>query len=488
MEILAANISDKIKSVSMAGYKTPGIYIEENSKFPSSVISVETATPAFIGYTEKAQRDGPGDLLNTPLRITSLKEYEQFFGFPKSETGISVDIIASATAVDAKAKIEFPSRFILYYSLQLFFNNGGGACYIVSAGNYNNTGNIDRAALETGLNAIANTDEVTLLLFPDASNMTAATDYYTLHKKAMQQCGQLKDRFLLMDIFMNPALPHKMDVDIGRDLITGTADELKYAAVYYPRIFTALNYYYKIQGTDIDNDESVKVTGSGIFSFSGTLKQFKTEHINYFSAAKDAINNLELLLPASPAAAGIYAKVDKTRGVWKAPANINIAGAIRPEILIRSAEQADLNVDPTAGKSINAIRTFEGMGTALIWGARTLAGNDNEWRYISVRRFFTMVEVSVKKATAPFVFEPNAPKTWKQIKAMIENYLIQQWQAGALQGLKPEEAFFVKAGLNETMTQLDILEGRLIIEIGMAAVKPAEFIIIRLMHKMHTET
>lgn len=471
----------------MAGYKTPGIYIEENSKFPSSIVSVETAIPAFIGYTEKAQRDVPGDLLNKPLRITSLKEYEQFFGFPKPETGISVNIIVSATAVDAKAKIEFPSRFILYYSLQLFFKNGGSACYIVSVGNYNNTGNIDHAALETGLNAVANTDEVTLLLFPDASNMAAATGYYALHKKAMEQCGQLKNRFLLMDIFMNPALPHKMDVDIGRDLITGTAEELKYAAVYYPRIFTTLNYYYKIPGTDIDNDESVKVTASGIFSFSGTLKQFKKEYINYYRAAKDAIDNFELLLPASPAAAGIYAKVDKTRGVWKAPANINIAGAIRPEILISSTEQADLNVDATGGKSINAIRSFEGMGSAIIWGARTLAGNDNEWRYISVRRLFTMVEESVRKATLSFVFEPNNPKTWTLIKSMIENYLTEQWRAGALQGLKPQEAFFVKAGLNETMTQLDILEGRLIIEIGMAAVRPAEFIIIRLMHKMLSE-
>jgi uncharacterized protein len=468
----------------MAGYNTPGIYIEENSKFPPSIISVETAVPAFIGYTEKAQKNEPGDLLNIPYRINSLKEYEQFFGFPKPETGISVNIIASATAIDAKAKIEYPSRFILYYSLQLFFNNGGGACYIVSVASYNNTGIIDRVAMETGLDAIEKIDEVTLLLFPDASNMTAATDYYALHKKAMAQCAELKNRFVLMDVFMNPALPHKMDVDIARDLITGTTDELKYAAVYYPRIFTTIKYSYKTTGTEEDNDDRVRITGSGVFTFSGTLKELKKQYVNYYSAAKDAIKNLELLLPASPAVAGIYVKVDKTRGVWKAPANINISDALRPEILINSAEQADLNIDAASGKSINAVRSFEGIGPAIIWGARTLAGNDNEWRYISVRRFFTMVEVSVKKATAQFVFEPNTPKTWTRIKSMIDNYLIQQWRAGALLGLKPEEAFFVRAGLNETMTQLDILEGRLIIEIGMAAVRPAEFIIIRLMHQM----
>lgn len=471
----------------MAGYKTPGEYIEENSKFPPSIVSVETAIPAFVGYTEKAQNQEPGDLLNIPHRITSLKEYEQFFGFPQPETGIFINIIASATAVDAKAAIENPSAYVMYYSLQLFFINGGGACYIVSVGNYSGNA-IDVAALEKGLKESAKVDEVTLLLFPDASNMTTAMDYYALHKKAMEQCRKLKDRFVLMDVFMNPVLPDKMDIEIARELITGTTEELKYAAVYYPRIYTRLPYYYKTPGTDNDNDEWVQVTGDGIFSFNGTLKELKKNYINYYSAAKDAIRNLELLLPASPAVAGIYAKVDKTRGVWKAPANINISNAVCPEILINSIEQADLNVDTAAGKSINAIRTFEGIGPAIIWGARTLAGNDNEWRYISVRRFFNMVEESVKKATAQFVFEPNDRNTWIGIKSMIENYLMELWRAGALPGLKPEEAFFVRVGLNETMTQLDLLEGRLIVEIGMAAARPAELVIIRFIRKMLTKT
>jgi uncharacterized protein len=472
----------------MAGYKTPGKFIEETPKFPTSIVSVETAIPAFIGYTEKAQKNEPGDLLNVPYRINSLKGYEQFFGFPQPEKGISIDIIASATAIDAKAGIENRSNYIMYYSMQMYFDNGGGPCYIISVGNYNNAGIIDRAALENGLNEAAKSHEITLLLFPDASNMTAATDYYALHKKAMEQCRELKDRFVLMDIFMNPALPDKMDVEIARELITGNTDELKYAAVYYPRIYTKLPYYYKTPGMGNDNDEWVQVTGDGVFSFNGTLKKLKKNYINYYSAAKDAIRNLELLLPASPAVAGIYAKVDKTRGVWKAPANINISNAVCPEIIISSDDQANLNVDSSGGKSINAIRTFEGIGPAIIWGARTLAGNDNVWRYISVRRFFNMVEESLKKATAQFVFEPNDQNTWIGIKSMIENYLMEQWRAGALQGLKPEEAFFVRVGLNETMTQLDLLEGRLIVEIGMAATRPAEFVIIRFIRKMLTKT
>lgn len=188
------------------------------------------------------------------------------------------------------------------------------------------------------------------------------------------------------------------------------------------------------------------------------------------------------LLPVSGAIAGVYAAVDRTRGVWKAPANVSLADVMGPAAKINDAGQEDLNVH-TTGKSINAIRAFTGKGT-LVWGARTLAGNDNEWRYIPVRRFFNMAEESIKKATEPFVFEPNDANTWVRVRAMIENFLTIQWRAGALAGAKPEQAFYVKVGLGETMTAQDILEGRMIVEIGMAVVRPAEFIILKFAHKM----
>ena len=156
---------------------------------------------------------------------------------------------------------------------------------------------------------------------------------------------------------------------------------------------------------------------------------------------------------------------------------------VKPTIKITSKDQQDLNVDTTTGKSINAIRTFTGKGL-LVWGARTLAGNDNEWRYIPVRRFFNMVAESVKKSTCWAVFEPNDANTWIKVKSMIENYLVQKWREGALAGAKPDEAFFVKIGLGTTMTAQDILEGRMNVEIGMAVVRPAEFIILKFYHKM----
>jgi phage tail sheath protein FI len=152
-------------------------------------------------------------------------------------------------------------------------------------------------------------------------------------------------------------------------------------------------------------------------------------------------------------------------------------------VKLDNQQQEDLNVDVNAGKSINAIRPFTGKGT-LVWGARTLAGNDNEWRYISVRRFFNMVEQSVKLSTGWAVFEPNDVNTWIRVKAMIENYLTNLWKAGALAGPTPDAAFFVNIGLGTTMSAVDILEGRMNIEIGMAAVRPAEFIILKFSHKL----
>jgi hypothetical protein len=196
-----------------------------------------------------------------------------------------------------------------------------------------------------------------------------------------------------------------------------------------------------------------------------------------------AINSDLTVVPPSGVMAGIYCQVDQNRGVWKAPANVSLSGITGLTEQINNEEQADLNVDVNAGKSINAIRAFAGRGL-LVWGARTLAGNDNEWRYISVRRFFNMVEESLKKSTNWAVFEPNNAGLWTKVKAMIENYLTLKWREGALAGAKPDDAFFVNVGLGATMTQQDILEGRLIIEIGMAAVRPAEFIVLRFMHKM----
>lgn len=203
-----------------------------------------------------------------------------------------------------------------------------------------------------------------------------------------------------------------------------------------------------------------------------------------FANILEQVTRVMTLQPPSGAVAGVYAAVDRMRGVWKAPANVAVADISGVAVKLNDRAQEDLNVT-TTGKSINAIRSFTGKGS-LVWGARTLAGNDNEWRYVPVRRFFNMAEESIRKATEPFVFEPNDRSTWVRVRAMVENFLTVQWRQGALAGSVPQQAFFVKIGLGETMTAQDILEGRMIVEVGMAVVRPAEFIVLRFAHKMQT--
>lgn len=212
------------------------------------------------------------------------------------------------------------------------------------------------------------------------------------------------------------------------------------------------------------------------------LASIKDNENVLYNQIKAEISQLPLVLPPSSTMAGIYARVDNSNGVWTSPANVGLNYVNKPTYMVDNEQQEDLNVTST-GKSVNAIRTFTGRGT-LVWGARTMAGNDNEWRYISVRRLFNFVEESIQKASEPFVFQANNANTWVRLRAMIENFLNLQWRAGALTGAKPDQAYYVRVGLGQTMTAEDILNGKMIIEIGLAAVRPAEFIVLKFSHKM----
>lgn len=306
--------------------------------------------------------------------------------------------------------------------------------------------------------------------------------------KALDQCAKLQDRFTIIDViqilstdttttainFFRNVTPHLTGF--------GQNKNLSYGAAYYPNLKTTYNYSFKETEVDvIITTDGVAAAGVKLSSLI-SLEPAVQDRAAYFSAIS-AIQRLNITLPPSPAVAGIYAAVDGSRGVWKAPANVSLSSVYDLTDIVTDQEQENMNIDADLGKSVNAIRAFSGKGI-LIWGGRTLDGNSNEWRYISVRRFFIMVEESVKKASAQFVFEPNDANTWVRLRAMIENYLTLLWREGALAGAKPEHAFFVKIGLGQTMTAIDILEGRLIVEIGLAAVRPAEFIILRFMHKM----
>jgi len=691
-------------------FKTPGVYVEEIPKLPPSVAQVETAIPAFVGYTEKAEERGESLILK-PTRISSLLEFRELFGGDNPIDSINVVVDENNNFAVSSVSIDNDTRFLMYDSLRLFYDNGGGDCYIVSVGLYGDTDVMDDFGdenaitpygLRAGVKALEKYDEPTIILFPDAINVDSDGDqtndeggFYSLQQMALQQCAKLQDRVGLFDLKENIAGDLDDAIENYRNNIG--INDLKYGAAYtpyviatYPRDIDLSTFQATIDNMmaadvslqDLSSDsehlalidsyqaaadEMVDVeshltlirsantadgalgTGTEAYSIKAKYLEFKkiidesvdgpavllvfpnlfafcrsaimefqnlyngldastsqiandvntyaqaismwrgaargiiaidkntaTKNLNgglsdaqvhaeyqdsdsntanaawldstvpqvlastkpygdatnaalqlsiakqisndvigefekliayadailgsasgYKNAAQDALysghpvvgNIVKHItksintLPPSGAIAGIYAKVDNTRGVWKAPANVSVNSVSEPSVMISHDEQANINVDAVAGKSINAIRTFIGKGP-LVWGARTLAGNDNEWRYISVRRFFNMVEESCKKATEPFVFEPNDANTWIKVQTMIENFLTLQWRQGALQGAKPEHAFYVAVGLGKTMTAIDILEGRMIVEIGMAVVRPAEFIILQFSHKL----
>lgn len=541
-------------------YLTPGVYVEEISTLPPSVVEVATAIPAFMGYTQTAKDENGNDLSGLVVkRIDSFKEYTDLFGGPEpAPFDIAVDgdgNITSATRrlSDGTTAAGLLPPYMMYYSLKLYFNNGGGTCYIVSVGRY--TDSIAKPDFEDGLAALKKEDEPTLIILVDAVHLT--DDYLPLCQQVLSQCGELKDRFGIFDVLDGDTDATNFRQGIGNS-------NLKYGGAYTPYVKTALSHQYSEDevnitgykygntsddglliiyrgsvatpqavfvsaGTELDfsiDDTSGALTISGLTAEGqsttdiltawaklaaedqgdyglfqagdgkatilettvdvdqdATLLTIQNAYTQLYNRIIAELSRQRVVLPPSAAIAGVYARVDRNRGVWKAPANESLLSVLEPHERYDNIQQGRLNIDPTGGKSINAIRSFAGRGI-LVWGARTLAGNDNEWRYINVRRLFNLIEESIQKSTAFVVFEPNDTTTWLKVKALIESYLYGLWQQGALAGPSPEAAYFVNVGLGKTMTTQDILEGRLIVEIGVAAVRPAEFIILRFFHKL----
>ncbi len=267
-----------------------------------------------------------------------------------------------------------------------------------------------------------------------------------------------------------------LEIDLSKvaanEDVASITDENEIVKFVNPLLGGLLDNFMKLQG-------SIRTDAGAI---EDQLDKNVFDNVPLYQSAVSEIYKELAKLPPSGAIAGIYSQVDNARGIWKAPANVSLANTVKPWVKIDNDQQESLNVDSIGGKSINAIRSFPGQGN-LVWGARTLAGNDNDWRYISVRRLFSMVEKTLKQSTAWAVFEPNVEMTWIRLKAMMNNYLTNLWKAGALVGSTPDEAFSVNVGLGTTMTQVDILEGRLNIEVGMSVVRPAEFIVLKFSHK-----
>ncbi len=440
-------------------YKTPGVYIVEKpaQPFPNSVVEVATAVPAFIGYTEVAQNNGTS-LLNKPWRVTSMIEFQTYFGrapVPRFSVDGAEYSLMQANGFEG-------GRYLLYRSMQLFFQNGGGACYIVSVGNF--AQDIALEQLTNGIDTLKMESEPTLLVVPDAVLLTQA-DCIAVQQAMLKHCGDdMRSRFAILDIWggdRERQSPMGDPIAMFRDAL-GT-DFLNFGAAYYPWLNTTI-----VDEKDIDE--------SCITNLDATLTSEQKKSI--LNSARMQLN----LMPPSSAMAGVYTVVDNLQGVWKAPANVSLNAVVSPAVNVTDEAQEDLNVT-LYGKSINAIRSFAGQGV-LVWGARTLDGNSQDWRYINVRRTMLMLEQSIKLATEAYVFEPNAEGTWLTIKSTLTNFLTDIWKRGGLVGATPEDAFKVKVGVPETMQAQDILDGILIVSVFVAISHPAEFIMFSFQQQM----
>lgn len=517
---------------------TPGVYINEVNAFPNSVVPVATSIPAFVGYTPQATFEGKS-YLNVPQKITSFAEFQaiycllnppahadpakqynpQYYLVPEAvepTTGDSINLNGAFYSI-----VPDPNTiYYLYNSIQLFYQNGGGDAYIISVGAYGapsnnpmtpgeqiiNT-NVKLNELTNGISLLKNEQEPTMYICPDATLLSVA-DNGTLMQMMLLQCTEMQTAISIFDVIggRNPdPVSYVNDIQQFREH-TG-AIGLCYGAVYYPFIGTTI-----VQNSDIDY---TNLFGGNLTQLQGVLSpsaypnpaveqiiaDMQSSTGNQLTVAQ---NNAALLnaspsytlimqhvladvnmLPPSGGMAGVMTTIDNQSGVWEAPANTSIIGAAILPIRLTDTQQENLNVDAVSGKSVNAIRFFNGQGI-LVWGARTLDGNSDDWRYINVRRTLIYLEQSCKLAANAYVFQANDKNTWEAVKAMISSFLTGVWKEGGLQGASPADAFSVACGLGTTMTADDILNGFMNVTVQVAVVRPAEFIVISFQQQMAT--
>jgi phage tail sheath protein FI len=423
-----------------------------------------------------------------------------------------------------------------YNSIRLFYANGGGNCYILSIGTYGDSKEGLQIQAEDIIGSNSNVFESlkkeyepTLVVVPDMIAL-GKDCYVSIYSQVLNHCGEMQNRFGIFDLVQQTATDTTDEiVEDFRDLIG--IKNLNYGAAYYPWLKTTIVQpsevtFQNIEIDALDNtamqalltepavadiinkmtkklkekkvntgrtgsdvlqgraleeavnaatltDDDKKLDANDALHFHQSLKAASPTYVYILQEIAETLNEL----PPSGAIAGVYSFTDSSRGVWKSPANMSISMVTAPSVNITDKQQEKLNVDVMAGKSINVIRPFPGIGT-LIWGARTLDGNSQDWRYVNVRRTIIMIEQSVKLAVRAYVFEPNDNSTWITIKSMINNFLTNLWKQGALAGAAAEQAFDVQIGLGATMTPVDILDGVMRITVKVAIVRPAEFILI----------
>ncbi|MFV2022682.1 phage tail sheath family protein [Micromonospora sp. LOL_023] len=419
----------------MPQYLAPGVYVEEVPSAIKPIAGVGTSTAGFVGVVTD---DVTMPLLPGRAGVTAEGEPVPADFHVVAPAGEAQLVDGWETFKNLFGDIQ-PGNHTLAHAVYGFFNNGGGRCWITrvaaatapapSALADDDAADDDDAAAAAPAAADTASSDDDLI---DALGTFAAIDEIALvaipgavsdavQTALLDHCENqyLQDRFAILD--------GRQTTTLTKEAIQGDVRDSSYGAIYYPWI--------DVGTTDAD--------GNKVYQ------------------------------PPSGHIAGVYARVDTERGVHKAPANEVIRGALGVEALVSKQQQAGLNPD-----DINVIRKFGGNIT--IWGARTLAGKDQaEWRYISSRRLFNFLRESIDEGTQWVVFEPNAPELWSKIRRNVGAFLTTVWASGALVGNTPEQAFYVRC--DETVNPAAVRDaGQLVVEIGVAMVRPAEFVVFRI--------
>ncbi|MGP2888773.1 phage tail sheath family protein [Serratia marcescens] len=512
-------------------YAVPGVYVTETNGLSLSIQQGETAVPVFVGvFNAKNQKETPA--ANAPLTCVRVDSWLDFtHNFDPSDR-ITIDLTQSSPHVQDE-------RFMGSNSVRLYFENGGGPCYVLPVRHNNKKVDVSPAHIALIGPAIAQCPDITLLCWCEYEGSKADQNVYTALGAllgANATPGGNPGRFLLTDAWPTGS----SDAPAEWTFTTPDVADKTQVASYFPALLTGyarnysdylsrpdwLGYEHLVtvkcteQQADKLNKEQQELVNQALVTLdalrAASLKTSNKQTQAVLKLVEQAfagtLPSVPVVLRASVAMAGVYARVDRERGVWKAPANVGVAGVTALVVQGESKSVSPRGGGSSSGggeskktattiaitpwhnpvpvriddalntklidKHINAIRVFRGQGV-MVWGARTQEDNDL-WRYIPVRRLFNTLERDARTALQAAVFEPNSPLTWEQVRGGLDHYLNALWRKGALQGETPEQAYYVQIGLGATMTQDDINQGRMIVRIGVAAVRPAEFIVLQL--------
>lgn len=527
---------------SLRNRSTPGVYTTELPAFPPSIVGVATAVPIFIGYTDFAKNPSTGkQAYSQAVELGSMADYYNWFGYgydakyavkevtaaddydfqaTKKDGAIGYFIVTNTEVTNDKTV-----QFNLFNAVKLFYDNGGGTCYVVSVCNYGGVKStdpysgagvpIDKSKLIEGLSVAEDKVGPTMTVVPDAC-LLADDDYGAVVRKMLDQAATLQDRVAILDLpgAMDPTKWTKTGLAEQRTVfyaeIAASSASFSYGAAYAPAMQTTLmnindvdytnlqpnqdasdllkslletqakSSYKDASLTEVEGkineafpDDLTKSTVKGASNIQA-LDNYLVNALPLMSQVQDILVGKLNAAPPSGAMAGIWTRNDNTNGVWNAPANVTVASVTAPEVLLTDADQGDYN-KPLNGNAIDILRAFTNRGT-VVWGARTLDGNSADYRYIQVRRTLIYVEQSIKTALQPFVFAANDGKTWVTVTSMISNFLTGLWTQGGLMGDTASDAFSVQCGLGSTMTAQDILDGYMVVAVTLQMIHPAEFI------------